>query len=166
MHVIYDCFPELDCDATANKLQSQLNTLVNLNYDAMSLSLFSQSIITRRERQIINDKCGEEKMEYLLADIIIPSLRVNVYGKYKGFLKAMEESDDSTLKSTAKNLGMYLLATVCTHFCEVVFKPGTITFIRMCMYLHICACVCVCVSTPKALKVIWHGNLTCIYNTT
>ena len=111
MHIIHDCFPAFDCDAAANELQSQLNTLVNLNYDAMALSLFSESIITRKERQIINDKCGEEKMEYLLADIIIPSLRVHYCGKYKGFLKAMEESGDSTLKSIAKKLGMYLLAT-------------------------------------------------------
>jgi len=53
LHIIHDCFPELDCDATANELQSQLNTLVNLNYDAMALSLFSQSIITKRQSHFL-----------------------------------------------------------------------------------------------------------------
>ena len=68
-------------------------------------SLFVKDVITNEQRKIIDAKIGKEKMMYLIVDIIIPSLKLNNYKKYKGFLEAMEESKDSDLKSTAKKLG-------------------------------------------------------------
>ena len=68
-------------------------------------SLFSKDVITNEERKLIGDKVGEEKMMYLVVDVVMPSLRQNNYKKYKGFLEAMEESDDSDLKSMAEKLG-------------------------------------------------------------
>ena len=69
-------------------------------------SLYAKDVITNEQRKLIAAEIGEEKMMYLIVDIIIPSLKVNNYKKYKGFLEAMEESEDSDLKSTAKTLGM------------------------------------------------------------
>ena len=68
-------------------------------------SLYAKDVITDSERKIIDAKVGEEKMMYLLVDIIIPSLKQNFCKKYKGFLEAMEESADIDLNSTAKSLG-------------------------------------------------------------
>ena len=76
-----------------------------LNYDAMKTLLIIKNVITDQKMKIIDSKIVQEKMMYLLVDIIIPSLKVNNSEKYKGFLKAMEGSDDSDLKSIAKNLG-------------------------------------------------------------
>ena len=71
----------------------------------MMNSLYAKGVITYSERKIINANIGQEKMMYLLVDIIIPSLELNFWKKYKGFLEAMEESDDSDLRSTAERLG-------------------------------------------------------------
>ena len=98
-------FPEFDCLAAADKLKKQLGTLTKLKYTAMMGSLFAKDIITNEERIKIDDKSGEEKMMYLIVDIVIPSLKQNFHKKYKGLLEAMEESDDIDLKSTAENLG-------------------------------------------------------------
>ena len=68
-------------------------------------SLYAKDVITNEERKIIDAKTGQEKMMHLIADIIIPSLRLNNYEKYKGFLEVMEESEDSDVKSMAKKLG-------------------------------------------------------------
>ena len=75
----------------------------------MMASLFAKDVITNEERKIIDVKLGEEKMMYLIADIIIRSLNINNYAKYKGFLEAMEESKDSNLKSTAEKLGKLIM---------------------------------------------------------
>ena len=100
------CFPDFNCSATAEKLKNELGTLTKLNYNAMMGLLFAKDVITDEERIKIDGKSGEAKMMYLIADIIRPSLKVNNIQKYKGFLEAMEESEDSDLKSTAEILGM------------------------------------------------------------
>ena len=48
-------------------------------------------------------------MEYLLDNIIIPSLKNNLTIKFKGFLKVLEDSDNPLLTKAAKNLGMQVL---------------------------------------------------------
>ena len=102
---VYVTFPGFDCVAAADELRKQLSTLTELNYSAMMGSLFSKYVITNDERKIIDVKIGQQKMMYLIADIIIPSLKLNLCDKYKGFLEAMEESDDTTLRNIAKRLG-------------------------------------------------------------
>ena len=67
--------------------------------------LYSKYVITDEQRKIIDDKTGEEKMMYLIVDIIISSLKQHFSKKYKSFLKAMEQSQDSDLKKTAEMLG-------------------------------------------------------------
>ena len=103
---VCNCIPEeFDCATAASGLRRQISTLVHLNYDAMKLSLYAKGVITNDERKMINARIGQEQMMCLIADIIIPSLNLNLYMKYKGFLETMEESDDGALKSTAERLG-------------------------------------------------------------
>ena len=45
-----------------------------------------------------------------VVDIVILSLNNNYTAKYKGFLEAMEESDDLLLQSKAKELGKNIAA--------------------------------------------------------
>ena len=47
----------------------------------------------------------------LILGILIPSLKVNHCKKYRGFLEAMEESDDSDLKNMAKKLGKLITSS-------------------------------------------------------
>ena len=70
-------------------------------------SLFAKDVITNEERKLIDVKVGEEKMMYLIADIIIPSLNGNNCKKYKGFLEAMEKSEDNDLQRTAEKFGKF-----------------------------------------------------------
>ena len=46
-------------------------------------------------------------MEYLLDNVIIPSLMIKVGVKFKGFLEVMEQSEDVVFTTMAKELGMY-----------------------------------------------------------
>ena len=99
------CFPDFNCSATAGELKTQLGKLTKLKYNVMMGSLYAKDVITDNEREIIDSKIGEEKMMYLILDIIIRSLRLDNCKKYKGFLEAMEESDDTDLRSMAEKLG-------------------------------------------------------------
>ena len=98
-------FVGFDYAAAANKLRKQLNKLSHLNYDNMERSLYANKVITADEKAKIKSKVGAEKMEYLIVDIIIPSLKLGHSKKYKAFL---EESEDTDLQDTAKMLGTYI----------------------------------------------------------
>ena len=99
-------FQGFDYTGTANKLEKQLTKLSKLNYDNMKTSLYDNGVITTEEQNIIdNKKTRHEKMKYLIVEIIIPSLKQGFGTKYKSFLKAMEESEDTDLQDTAKKLG-------------------------------------------------------------
>ena len=71
----------------------------------MELLLSAKDVITRNERAIIESKFGQKKMEYLIIDIIIPSLMGKFNKKYKSFLESMEESEDKNLQDMAKRFG-------------------------------------------------------------
>ena len=79
-----------------------------LSYDNMKTSLFANEVITTKEKKVIGSKIGHEKMEYLIEEIIIPSLEQGFGKKYKSLLKAMEDNEDTNLQYTAKMLGMYV----------------------------------------------------------
>ena len=101
------------CDA-ANRLQEQSDQLSGLNYDNMGMKLFSYGVITFNEKEIIDKKVNHEKMEYLIVNVIIRSVKQGRSKKYKLFLKAMEDSDDFDLRSTAKRLGKLIFI-----FCNI-----------------------------------------------
>ena len=85
-------------------LRKEYNQLSHLPYASMDNQLFAKDVITLDEKLQMEGKFGTEKMAKLL-NIIITSLRLKQTTKYLGFLKAMEESEDITLKQTAKRLG-------------------------------------------------------------
>ena len=70
----------------------------------METSLFGKEVITGDQRTEIKQMIGQKKMEYLIVDVIIPSLEVGFVKKYTSFLESMEESDDHDLQATAKTL--------------------------------------------------------------
>ena len=105
------CLPDFKCSVAADTLRTQLGALTRLNYSAMMGSLYSNNVITDGQRQIIDAKIGEGKMMYLIVDILIPSLKLDHCKKYRGFLEAMEESDDSDLKNMAKKLGKLITSS-------------------------------------------------------
>ena len=73
----------------------------------MKTLLCDNGVITTEEQNTIDNKeTGCEKMKYLIEKIIIPSLKHKFDKKYKSFLKAMEDSEDTDLQETAKMLGM------------------------------------------------------------
>ena len=73
----------------------------------MERSLYGNEVITADERKEIKSKVGGDMMEYLIVDIIIPSLKQKFSKKYKAFFEVMEENEDTDLQGTAKMLGMY-----------------------------------------------------------
>ena len=75
----------------------------------MERSLYANEVITAGERQEIKHKVGGDKMEYLIVDVIIPSLKQEFGKKYKAFLKVMEGNEDIALQNAAKDLGMYIM---------------------------------------------------------
>ena len=69
----------------------------------MNIQLLAKSVITYDEKLIIDKETGTKQMSKVL-DIIINSLKLNQITKFEGFLEAMEESDDTALRETAKKL--------------------------------------------------------------
>ena len=66
--------------------------------------LFSEGVITHDELTQIDALVGQAQMQKLLK-IVLTSLENKQAAKYKGFLLAMEESDDTLLQMKAKELG-------------------------------------------------------------
>ena len=69
--------------------------------------LYAKRVITHEEKMYFETFVGSKKMERLL-DVVILSLKINQRYKFKGFLEAMEESDDMSLIKTAQDLGEQL----------------------------------------------------------
>ena len=89
------------------KLKCDYVELLNLPISSILNHLFAGDIITAKEKKEIKAiPLEEDRMEYFLDDIIIPSLEINHTFKFKGFLKVLEDSDNPVLTTAAKNLGM------------------------------------------------------------
>ena len=112
-----------NCSEAARELKLRYDDLSNLSYDAMKGRLYAYDVITRDEKARIDRLIGNEQVQKVL-DILLVSLGGNQTSKYKGFLQAMEESDDTLLKAKAKELGklisimyMYICMYVATDLC-------------------------------------------------
>ena len=104
----------------ARELKLRYDDLSNLSYDAMKGRLYAYDVITPQEKDEIDRLIGSQQMQKVL-DILIASLEANQTSKYKGFLQAMEESDDTLLKEKAKELGklisiMYMYVCMIQHY--------------------------------------------------
>ena len=95
------------CSNAMKIIKENYFELLHLPIDSMLPWLFAYNVITVRERQKIETlPTSNQKMEYLLDDIIMLSLQVNVTEKFEIFLEVMEESDDLLLTDMAKKLSM------------------------------------------------------------
>ena len=80
---------------------------VNINTDVIR-DLYETEIITLKEKKEMQRKEMENRMEYLLDDIISPSLEAKSGLKYIGIVQVMSRSDDSVLKAVASKLALNL----------------------------------------------------------
>ena len=91
------------------KVQENYKHLTQLDAESMLPDLFAIEVITQEEKEIIKKKTlKREKMEYLLDEVILRSLKVGDIKKFKGFLYACEESEDHTIQIVGKKLGTYV----------------------------------------------------------
>ena len=74
----------------------------------MRLHLVANDVITNQEKKEIDKMTGEDQMAEIL-DILQTSLNNKQTKKFKGFLQAMEQSEDELLKETAKKLGEWII---------------------------------------------------------
>ena len=109
LHVllIYTAVPTFNCSTAAQYLTDKYEQLSNLSYPGMHTRLFGNGVITMQEKKEIEQKIGNKQMEAVL-DIIIDNLKAGDSTKYKGFLKAMEKSDDKLLNIKAEELAKYV----------------------------------------------------------
>jgi len=71
----------------------------------MAIALEANGVITRQEKEEIDKMAVSANQMAKVIDIVRASLLGNNTKKYKGFLKAMEQSQDTDLKDKANKLG-------------------------------------------------------------
>ena len=76
---------------------------VIINQDVIQ-ELYQEKVVTLKEKKEMQRKEAEDRMEYLLDDIIIPSLEVEVNQKCISLIKVMKISDDTSLQTVASKL--------------------------------------------------------------
>ena len=95
------------CSDAKKRIQNYYVELSNLPINSMLGLLYAKEVITLREKKLIETiQMDDKKMGYLLDDIIIPSLTINVTVKLERFLEVMKEIGDPVLIDMAKKLGM------------------------------------------------------------
>ena len=110
------------CSGAKRKIKEAYTQLTNLSVTAMSGSLYAKEVITLKQKQQINSiPIESDKMEYLLDEIIIPSLLAGKIEKFRLFLEVMEQSDDPLIKTVARDLGMYIIPYVNPRLLESYF---------------------------------------------
>ena len=112
-------------------LKMEFNNLLTLPYSTMKGKLFSKDVITFDEIVQIDALSGQTQMQKLL-QIVLTSLRNNQAAKYKGFLQAMEESDDILLQMKAKELGEWISGLPYVFSIQVAsYEPGAAPPVRL-----------------------------------
>ena len=90
-------------------MRSTYTELIHLNISTDIIrDLYKEQVITLNEKKEIQRREMESRMEYLLDDIIIPSLEAKSGQKYIGLVRVMKRSDDSLLKDVASKLVLNL----------------------------------------------------------
>ena len=84
------------------------SALTTLNAEALLVDLYARDVITTEEKDVIDTTIPlrSKKMQYIIDQVIIPSLKVDTIVKFKRFLEAMEASEDVTIKAVGSRLGM------------------------------------------------------------
>ena len=66
--------------------------------------LYTKRVITDEEKIQMNEMNKKERIEYLLDNVIIPSLRSGHSKKYINFIDVMKNSEDTLLQSRASKM--------------------------------------------------------------
>ena len=113
------------CSSAKQKVKETYTRLTNLNVTAMLGGLYSRDVITLKQKQQINSISIEsDRMEFLLDEVIIPSLEAGRIEKFRLFLELMEGSDDQMVKSVGRRLGMLNLLFV-LYLVIIFYYSGT-----------------------------------------
>ena len=82
--------------------------MLTLPYERMKDGLMDKGVIESDEGKLIDElENSKSKMNEVLSVVMGNLKRHGTNEKYRGFLGAMEESDDETVKGTAKMLGRW-----------------------------------------------------------
>jgi len=101
-----------ECEAAMEKIKVQYDMLTKLAINSILGLLFSKNVITLAEKQTMETKPLEsDRVTYLLDNVLIRSLSVNVMDKYKNFVKVLrqkgEDDNDTMMEKLANDLGMF-----------------------------------------------------------
>ena len=112
MLYVYHVFWCVDCETAMRKIQEQYDILLKLPINSILGSLFSKNVITLNDKKLLETKPLEsDRVTYVLDDVLLGSLSVNVMDKYINFVGVLkqrgEDDDDVVLQKLAKDLGMH-----------------------------------------------------------
>ena len=91
-------------EAALNYTRKNYTRLIHLVIsEDLVQNLYQDRVITLNEKKKIQ-KEEEKRMEYLLDEVIIPSLEAKTGQKYINLMKLMKNSDDTSLNAVASEL--------------------------------------------------------------
>ena len=97
-----------DFAAASAKVTANYVELTELPINSILGALREKEVILPRQKEEIEViPLQSKRMEYLLDNIITPSLNVKVGFKFKGLLEVMEQSEDVVFKPMAQKLGTH-----------------------------------------------------------
>lgn len=104
---LIDCL--VNFKAALNYIKKQYTRLTRLNIsDDAIKDLYEEGVLTSGEKRKIQKKDIIDRMEYLLDDVITPSLQAEVGEKFISLIRVMKNSDDVSLNKMASKLMEYL----------------------------------------------------------
>ena len=94
-----------DCSTARATIQRQYDKLNCLSVNNLLPSLFTNGVVTFKQKQEIESIPQEMKRMEFILDLVIKSLSNDVPVLYNGFLKVLKESEDLVTKELATKLG-------------------------------------------------------------
>ena len=90
-------------------IRKEYKNLIHLTISTDAIrDLYMEQVIIHKEKKEMQRKETEDRMEYLLDNIIIPSLEANSSLKYIKLIRVMKRSDDILIKDVASELTLHL----------------------------------------------------------
>ena len=103
MPVILILFIDFDCDAALKSIKRYYLEIINLPIDSMIALLYEKQVITHKEKTKIKAIMPpSDRMEYVLDNIIVPSLEVGVSVKFERFLEVIKIKDAKLERQLSK----------------------------------------------------------------
>ena len=127
------CHIYLDAKTAKEAIRSMYVVLIDgLQTDSLIPKLREKTVISSYQHEVMQSKQTRiEKTDYLLKDVLVPSLDAKVLDKFNRFLAALEESEDDLIcQSFAKDLGSKL-GKVKVSLPKVIPPSGNNIFINI-----------------------------------